>query len=159
MPLFGDMKMKPFDTYVKNSVHFNANKWPLSNSTTTSNQVDTSEKRHSALRLWCDLFQANLLYNLEKMREDHIKFACELSRWVDDDMQPIEQNSMHLNTGTALRWHPHCDQRQTRIASTWWRWVWGACSSSLNGQVLWPNSTAGNFCTQRTISTTRIALQ
>ena len=40
MPLFGDMKMKPFDTYVKNSVHFNANKWPLSNSTTTSNQVD-----------------------------------------------------------------------------------------------------------------------
>ena len=44
MPLFGDMKMKPFDTYVKNSVHFNANKWPLSNSTTTSNQVDTSGK-------------------------------------------------------------------------------------------------------------------
>ena len=48
MPLFGDMKMKPFDTYVKNSVHFNANKWPLSNSTTTSNQVDTYGKRHSA---------------------------------------------------------------------------------------------------------------
>ena len=44
MPLFGDMKMKPFDTYVKNSVHFNANKWPLSNSTTTSNQVDISGK-------------------------------------------------------------------------------------------------------------------
>ena len=40
MPLFGDMKMKPFDTYVKNSVHFNANKWPLSNSSTTSNQVE-----------------------------------------------------------------------------------------------------------------------
>ena len=48
MPLFGDMKMKPFDTYVKNSVHFNANKWPLSNSTTTSNQVDTYGKKHSA---------------------------------------------------------------------------------------------------------------
>ena len=25
--------------------------------------------------------QANLLQNLEKMREDHIKYACELSRW------------------------------------------------------------------------------
>ena len=44
MPLFGDMKMKPFDTYVKNSVHFNANKWPLSNSSTTSNQVDSHRK-------------------------------------------------------------------------------------------------------------------
>ena len=44
MPLFGDMKMKPFDTYVKNSVHFNANKWPLSNSSTTSNQVDSPGK-------------------------------------------------------------------------------------------------------------------
>ena len=103
MPLFGDMKMKPFDTYVKNSVHFNANKWPLSNSTTTSNQVDTSGK--GIVLKGCDgiFFQANLLYNLEKMREDHIKFACELSRWVDDDMQPIEHNSTHLNTGTAPR--------------------------------------------------------
>jgi len=81
MPLFGDMKMKPFDTYVKNSVHFNANKWPLSNSTTTSNQ-------------------ANLLYNLEKMREDHIKFACELSRHSPEVTSTLrsetDEDSKHL---------------------------------------------------------------
>ena len=55
MPLFGDMKMKPFDTYVKNSVHFNANKWPLSNSSTTSNQVDSPIKGMLLKRLRYDL--------------------------------------------------------------------------------------------------------
>ena len=39
IPLFGDMQMSPFQ-YVKSSVQFDQSKWPLSNSSTISPQVD-----------------------------------------------------------------------------------------------------------------------
>ena len=92
IPLFGDMQMSPFQ-YVKSSVQFDPSKWPLSNSATLSPQASFHFQFSCFWIVWLpnicenmepmlliDKYQANLLHNLEKMREDHIKYACELSR-------------------------------------------------------------------------------
>ena len=78
--MFGDMQMSPFQ-YVKSSAQFDQSKWPLSNSATLSPQVSFHFHLFERAGTYAiENYQANLLHNLEKMREDHIKYACELSR-------------------------------------------------------------------------------
>ena len=102
MPLFGDMKMKPFDTYVKNSVHFNANKWPLSNSSTTSNQVDSPGKGLKVV-MYVTFSRPTSCTILRKcVRSTSSLLANSPGRFIMT-CNLLEQNSMHLNTGTALR--------------------------------------------------------
>lgn len=62
VPLFGDMQIAPFQTYIRKSRHFDQTKWPLSsNLTTNSNQSD-------------------ILQYLSQMREDYVGYISELSR-------------------------------------------------------------------------------
>ncbi|KAJ8936438.1 hypothetical protein NQ318_015584 [Aromia moschata] len=64
VPLFGDMQIAPFN-YIKRSKHFDANKWPLSSSNTPSPQAD-------------------LMVHLPQIREDHVKYISELSRYSNE---------------------------------------------------------------------------
>nr|CAI5867665.1 unnamed protein product [Callosobruchus analis] len=64
VPLFGDMQIAPFN-YIKRSKHFDASKWPLSSSTTPSPQAD-------------------LMVHLPQIREDHVKYISELSRYSNE---------------------------------------------------------------------------
>ena len=65
VPLFGDMQIAPF-FYVKKTMHFDANKWPLSSQT---NAVSP---------------QSNLMPHVPRMREDHLKFSSELARYSNE---------------------------------------------------------------------------
>lgn len=61
VPLFGDMQIAPFQTYIKKAQHFDATKWPLSTSTTLS-------------------IQADILQYVPQIREDYVSYISELSR-------------------------------------------------------------------------------
>lgn len=58
------MQIAPFN-YIKRSKHFDANKWPLSSSNTPSPQAD-------------------LMVHLPQIREDHVKYISELSRYSNE---------------------------------------------------------------------------
>lgn len=64
VPLFGDMQIAPFN-YIKRSKHFDPSKWPLSNSTAISPQAD-------------------LMVHLPNIREEHVKYISELSRYSNE---------------------------------------------------------------------------
>lgn len=64
VPLFGDMQIAPFN-YIKRSKHFDASKWPLSSSNAISPQAD-------------------LMVHLPQIREDHVKYISELSRYSNE---------------------------------------------------------------------------
>lgn len=64
VPLFGDMQIAPFN-YIKRSKHFDPSKWPLSSSTTISPQAD-------------------LMVHLPSIRENHVKYISELSRYSNE---------------------------------------------------------------------------
>ena len=59
------MQIAPFN-YVKKTVHYDGDKWPLSNQT---NSVSP---------------QAHLMIHVPKMREDHLKFSSELARYSNE---------------------------------------------------------------------------
>ncbi|KAH9394332.1 Cytoplasmic FMR1-interacting protein 1 [Tyrophagus putrescentiae] len=62
VPLYGDMQIAPFQTYIKRCAHFDANKWP-----TCSNQTTNS-------------YQSDILQYLPSIRDDYVVFIAELSR-------------------------------------------------------------------------------
>lgn len=64
VPLFGDMQIAPFN-YIKRSKHFDPSKWPLSSSQAISPQAD-------------------LMVHLPTIREDHVKYISELSRYSNE---------------------------------------------------------------------------
>lgn len=58
--MFGDMQIAPFN-YVRSSPNFESSKWPMC----TSSQVSP---------------QANLMTNLDAMRDEHDRYITELAR-------------------------------------------------------------------------------
>ena len=62
--MFGDMQIAPFN-YVKRSPYFDGSKWPLSN----TNQPSP---------------QSNLLVLIPQIRDDHVKYISELSRYSNE---------------------------------------------------------------------------
>ncbi|KAK4336866.1 hypothetical protein RND71_044022 [Anisodus tanguticus] len=66
VPLFGDMQIAPFQTYIKKSKHFDPTKWPLSSNVTTSSN------------------QSDILQYLPQMREDYVCYISELSRYSNE---------------------------------------------------------------------------
>lgn len=72
VPLFGDMQIAPFQTYVKRSKHFDATKWPLSLS--------------SALSI-----QADILQYMPQIREDYVSYISELSRHSNEVTTTIKE--------------------------------------------------------------------
>lgn len=64
VPLFGDMQINPFN-YVRKSKHFDPSKWPLSTSPNISPQAD-------------------LMVHLPNIREEHVKYISELSRYSNE---------------------------------------------------------------------------
>lgn len=64
VPLFGDMQIAPFN-YIKRSKHFDPSKWALSSSNAISPQAD-------------------LMVHLPQIREDHVKYISELSRYSNE---------------------------------------------------------------------------
>lgn len=62
VPLYGDMQIAPFQTYIKRCAHFDANKWPM-----CSNQTTNS-------------YQSDILQYLPSIRDDYVVFIAELSR-------------------------------------------------------------------------------
>ncbi|CAG0889224.1 unnamed protein product [Darwinula stevensoni] len=66
VPLFGDMQIAPFN-YVKRSPYFDGSRWPLSN----ANQPSP---------------QSNLLILIPQIRDDHVKYISELSRYSNEIM-------------------------------------------------------------------------
>ena len=62
VPLYGDMQIAPFQTYIKRCKHFDANKWPLCSNETTNS------------------YQADILQYLPSIREEYVSFISELSK-------------------------------------------------------------------------------
>lgn len=62
VPLYGDMQIAPFQTYIKRSKHFDSKQWPM-----CSNQTTNS-------------YQADILQYLPSIREHYVGFISELSR-------------------------------------------------------------------------------
>lgn len=66
VPLYGDMQIAPFQTYIKRCPHFDATKWTL-----CSNQTTCS-------------YQSDILQYLPTIREDYVMFISELSRHFNE---------------------------------------------------------------------------
>ncbi|XP_050079381.1 cytoplasmic FMR1-interacting protein [Anopheles maculipalpis] len=82
VPLFGDMQIAPFN-YIKRSKHFDPSKWPLSSSTAISPQAD-------------------LMVHLPTIREDHVKYISELSRYSNEVTTTYKDNATDAeNKSTA----------------------------------------------------------
>ncbi|KAI1287333.1 Cytoplasmic FMR1-interacting protein [Halotydeus destructor] len=72
VPLFGDMQIAPFQTYIKKSPKYDATKWPLSSSTAQSNQAD-------------------ILQYVPQIREDYVSYISELSRHSNEVTTTIKE--------------------------------------------------------------------
>ena len=73
VPLFGDMQIAPFQTYVKKAVHFDATKWPLSLATNTLS------------------IQADILQYVPSIREDYVAYISELSRHSNEVTTTVKE--------------------------------------------------------------------
>lgn len=73
VPLFGDMQIAPFQTYIKKSPHYDASKWPLSSNTSTSSS------------------QSDILQYLPSIRDDYVAFISELSRHSNEVTTTIKE--------------------------------------------------------------------
>lgn len=75
VPLFGDMQIAPFVTYIKKMVNFDPQRWPLcSNSSTSSSQAEIQEY-------------------LPKIREKYVVYISELSRHSNEATIIIKETS------------------------------------------------------------------
>lgn len=88
VPLFGDMQIAPFQTYIKKSKHFDATKWPLNSNVTTNSS------------------QSDILQYLPQMREDYVSYISELCRYSNEVTTTIietprsdQENKQLLNLG------------------------------------------------------------
>ena len=75
VPLFGDMQIAPFHTYIKKTEHFDATKWPLSSNSTTSSA------------------QSDILQYLPSIREDYTTYISEISRH-SNEATTVEKQSL-----------------------------------------------------------------
>ena len=73
VPLFGDMQIAPFQTYVKKAVHFDATKWPLSLAVNTLS------------------IQADILQYVPSIREDYVAYISELSRHSNEVTTTVKE--------------------------------------------------------------------
>lgn len=72
VPLFGDMQIAPFQTYIKTSPKYDATKWPMSSSTSLS-------------------LQADILQYVPQIREDYVSYISELSRHSNEVTTTIKE--------------------------------------------------------------------
>lgn len=73
VPLYGDMQIAPFLTYIKRCPNYDATKWPL-----CSNQTTCS-------------YQSDILQYLPTIRDDYVQFISELSRHFNEVNTTIKE--------------------------------------------------------------------
>lgn len=83
VPLFGDMQIAPFQTYIKKAQHFDPTKWPLS----TSNALS---------------IQADILQYVPQIREDYVSYISELSRYSNEVTTTIMEGPRTDSENKAL---------------------------------------------------------
>ncbi|KPM03538.1 hypothetical protein QR98_0019710 [Sarcoptes scabiei] len=84
VPLYGDMQIAPFQTYIKRCLHYDQTKWPL-----CSNQTTIS-------------LQANILQYLPSIREDYVAFISELSRHSNEVTTTVKESPRTDNENREL---------------------------------------------------------
>lgn len=75
VPLYGDMQIAPFQTYIKRSAHYDATKWPLCSNENTNSM------------------QADILQYLPSIRDDYVSFVSELSRHSNEVTTTIKETA------------------------------------------------------------------
>jgi len=73
VPLFGDMQICPFQSYIKKSMHFDASKWPMSSA---ANSVS---------------IQSDILQYLPQIREDYVAYISQLSKHSNEVTTTIKE--------------------------------------------------------------------
>ncbi|KAH7640918.1 hypothetical protein HUG17_8387 [Dermatophagoides farinae] len=73
VPLYGDMQIAPFQTYIKRCTHYDQTRWPLCSNSTTSS------------------LQADILQYLPSIRDDYVAFISELSRHSNEVTTTIKE--------------------------------------------------------------------
>jgi cytoplasmic FMR1 interacting protein len=84
VPLFGDMQIAPFQTYIKKSPHYDPTKWPMSSNLTTNSP------------------QADILQYLPTIRDDYVAFISELSRHSNEVTTTIKETPRSDNENKLL---------------------------------------------------------
>ncbi|KAL3880811.1 hypothetical protein ACJMK2_033018 [Sinanodonta woodiana] len=96
VPLYGDMQVSPY-RYIKDSINFDASKWPCCESSQPSPQ-------------------SNLLANLQAIREDHMSYISQLSRHSNEAITTTRESPRTDQENKEL-----CDMalRGVHLLSAW----------------------------------------
>ena len=85
VPLYGDMQIAPFQTYIKRCKHFDPNRWPACSDSTVNS------------------YQSDILQYIPSIRNEYVAFIAELSRHSNEVTTTIKETRSYEENRELLR--------------------------------------------------------